>query len=87
MRRTPEMRNDDWVQVSIRDDGMYTFKSYRTIGVFSGRGQLTLNQGKATVRLTRGIDSFSMKQMEFACCGREATKEGIEYASDLTPAK
>jgi hypothetical protein len=38
MIRTPKSRTDDWVRVSIQDTGDYDFPSYRTIGVFSGRG-------------------------------------------------
>ena len=88
MRRIPEMRNDDWVQVAIRDDGMYEFKSYRTIGVLSGRGQLTLNQGKATRSTDQGQLTFILYEANGARMLRaRATKDGIEYASDLTPAK
>jgi hypothetical protein len=88
MRRAPEMRSDDWVQVSIRDDGMYAFKSFRTIGVFSGRGQLTLNQGKATRSTDHGELTFVLYEANGVRMLRaRATKDGIEYASDLTPAK
>lgn len=88
MRRTPEMRGDDWVQVAIRDDGMYAFQSYRTIGVFSGRGKLNLNQGKATHWTDHGQLTFILYEANGArMLKARASKEGIEYASDLTPAK
>ena len=89
MRRTPQARGDDWLQVAIRDDGMYAFQSYRTIGVFSGRGRLTLNQGKATHWTDHGQVTFILYEADGARMLRAAgaSKEGIEYAADLTPAR
>jgi hypothetical protein len=50
MIRTPKARSDDWVRFSIQDSGDYDFSSYRTIGVFSGKGNLTVKDGKATAQ-------------------------------------
>ena len=47
MIRTPKSKSDDWVNVSIQDNGDYEFASYRTIGVFSGKGNLAVKDGKA----------------------------------------
>jgi hypothetical protein len=42
MGRSPDSNadseNEDWVNVSIQDNREYEFVSYRTIGVFSGKG-------------------------------------------------
>ena len=54
MIRTPKSRTDDWVNVSIQDNGDYEFASYRTIGVFSGKGNLTVKDGKATAQSEKG---------------------------------
>ena len=43
-------KTDDWVNVNIQDNGDYDFASYRTIGVFSGKGTLTFADGKATAQ-------------------------------------
>src|SRR5215831_16053340 len=32
--RSPKVRGDDWLRVTIADDGRYEFASYRTIGAF-----------------------------------------------------
>src|SRR5512140_3817453 len=48
MIRTPKARSDDWVRVSIQESGDYDFASYRTIGVFSGKGNFSVKDGKAT---------------------------------------
>ena len=54
MVRTPRSRTDDWVRVNIQDTGDYDSASYRTIGVFSGKGKLTVADGKATAQSEKG---------------------------------
>ena len=54
MIRTPTAKNDDWVNVSIQDNGDYEFASYRTIGVFSGKGNFAVKDGKAVTQSERG---------------------------------
>jgi hypothetical protein len=54
MIRTPKSRTDDWVNISIQDSGDYEFASYRTIGVFSGKGNLAVKDGKAMTQTERG---------------------------------
>ena len=44
MIRTPKSKTDDWVNMSIQDNGDYEFASYRTIGVFSGKGNLAVKR-------------------------------------------
>ena len=46
MIRTPKSKTDDWVNMSIQDNGDYEFASYRTIGVFSGKGNLAVKDAK-----------------------------------------
>ena len=54
MIRTPKSKKDDWVNVSIQDNGDYEFASYRTIGVFSGKGNLAVKDGKAMAQGEKG---------------------------------
>jgi hypothetical protein len=90
MIRTPKARSDDWVRVSIQDSGDYDFSSYRTIGVFSGKGNLTVKDGKATAQSEKGsvtvqlfTDNASGKSMLKA---EGKGKDGISYRAELTKA-
>jgi len=87
MIRTPRSRQDDWVRFTIQDTGDYDFSSYRTIGVFRGKGTLTLTDGKATAQNERGkltiqlfTDSASGQQM-LRAEGRG--KDGISHRAEL----
>jgi hypothetical protein len=53
-------RGQDWVELTIQEDGTYTIASARTVGVFNGSGTLRLADGrliaqgeKAQVTITR----------------------------------
>ena len=52
--RTPRTPDDDWVTLVISDSGAYEFASYRTIGVFAGKGKLTLADGKLSAKSEKG---------------------------------
>ncbi len=88
MRSTPKTGNDDWVKVSIGEDGAYVFESYRLIGVFRGRGDLKLEQGKAVSSTDYGQLAFALfEQNETRMLHGDGTsKEGVEYSADLKPA-
>lgn len=89
MVRTPKSREEDWVRVTIGNDGRYDFTSYRTIGVFSGHGQFSLEEGKLTVTTERGTatgslwiaDDSRMLRM------RGVMKDGTEYTAELQPSQ
>ena len=87
--RTPKARRDDWVRLTIANDGEYVFESFRTIGVFSGRGHLSLTEGKLTVSSDRGSATGSW----FASDGARMLlfvgmmKDGTVYTAELEPAK
>ncbi len=89
MVRTPRTRHDDWVRVTIGDDGRYEFVSYRTIGVLSGRGQFTLAGGKLTVTTDRGTATGSLWESD----GKRMLRvtgvqdDGKDYAAELTPSR
>jgi hypothetical protein len=83
------MLGDDWVQVAIRHDGEYAFESYRPIGVFKGQGKLTIEDGKAIARTEGGSVTFMLHETDGTRMLRAhgSTDEGIEYSSDLKPAR
>ena len=89
MASVPKAREDDWVRASISHDGQYEFASYRTIGVFSGRGQFALVDGKLTVMTERGSATGSLlvsdgaRMLQFLA----VMKDGTEYTVELEPAK
>ena len=89
MVRTPASRHDDWVRVLIGKDGTYEFTSYRTIGVFSGRGQFTLAEGKLTVTADRGTATGSLFVSEAKRMLRfiGVMKDGTEYTAEVEPSK
>lgn len=89
MVRVPRSRGDDLIHVTIDEDGRYEFASYRTIGVFSGRGQFTLADGKLTVTTERGTATGSLFTSDGARSLRflGVMKDGTEYTAELEPAK
>ena len=91
MIRTPKATNDDWVNVSIQDNGDYEFVSYRTVGVFSGKGNLTVKDGKAVAQGEKGnltIQLFTDKTKEQSMLKAEGKgKDGISYRAELQKAK
>ena len=91
MIRTPKATNDDWVNVSIQDNGDYEFVSFRTVGVFSGKGNLTVKDGKAVAQGEKGnvtIQLFTDKTKEQSMLKAEGKgKDGISYRAELQKAK
>jgi hypothetical protein len=85
----PKSLKDDWVRLSIGNDGRYDFATYRTIGVFSGRGQFTLTEGQLTVTTERGSATGSL----FVSDGSRMLRvigimgKGTEYTAELEPSK
>ncbi|MFY4727850.1 hypothetical protein [Nitrospira sp. BLG_2] len=89
MVRSPATRSDDWVTLRIREDGMYHFESIRTIGVFSGSGQFTLEDGKLFARSSRGTITAQLHrhvgQDDHILKAEGTTSDGITYRAQLTP--
>jgi hypothetical protein len=90
MIRTPKSRNDDWVNVNIQDNGDYDFASYRTIGVFSGKGNLAVKDGKAVAQTERGsvtLQLFTDQNKGQSMLKAEGKgKDGISYRAELQKA-
>ncbi|HTY80905.1 MAG TPA: hypothetical protein VMI34_23985 [Candidatus Bathyarchaeia archaeon] len=50
----------DWIEVTIGQDGAYDFGVYRTIGMFGGKGQFVLKDGKMTSQSPRGTAEWTL---------------------------
>lgn len=89
MTRAPRAQNDDWVKVAIHEDGQYEFASYRMIGVFHGRGTLSLADGKMTSSSERGTVTCTLYTADGQRMLRAVgiTKGGLEHTVDLEPVK
>jgi hypothetical protein len=78
------------VRITIQDTGDYDFVSYRTIGVFSGKGILTVADGKATAQSERGnltMQLFTDKASSQVILRAEGKgKDGISYRAELKKA-
>jgi hypothetical protein len=90
MIRTPKSKTDDWVNMSIHDNGDYEFASYRTIGVFSGKGNLAVKDGKAVAQSEKGsltMQLFTDKTKSQSMLKAESKgKDGISYRAELKKA-
>jgi len=79
----------DWVQLSIAADGTYEFGVARTIGMFGGKGQFTLEDGKLVMAGERGRATYAL----FEGDGRRLLRasgvltSGGTVSAELTPAR
>ena len=79
----------DWVETTIREDGTYDFGIVRTIGMFGGKGQFVLQDGKLMSQSDRGRAQYTLldrggKQVLRA----EGVVQGnIKVTADLTRAR
>lgn len=89
MIQAPQPRSENGVRVHIREDGTFQFFSYRTIGVFSGNGSLTLDNGTLTAQTDRGRMTLSlyMANDQRMLKGEGVSDDGLKYSAELTPAK
>lgn len=89
LRTEPRVNKEDWVKVTIGDDGSYSFASYRVIGVFQGKGTFRLANGKLTEEFDQGrITGRLYEEGDKRMLKFDATaKDGTQYAAELTPEK
>ena len=79
----------DWIEVTIREDGTYDFGVARTIGMFAGKGQFAMKDGKLTSRSERGSAEYSLTERD----GRQYLRvDGVgenerKVTADLTRAR
>ena len=88
MVRSPATRSDDWVTLKIQEDGTYHLKSIRTIGVFSGSGRFTLEDGTLVARSARGTVTAQLHrhvgQDDHVLQAEGTTSDGLTYRAQLT---
>ena len=80
---------DDWVDVVIGPDGTYDFGIYRTIGVFGGKGKLTVQDGKLAFRSDRGTGTLSLFEGggKRVLRGDAVLSDGTRLNTELRPAR
>ena len=80
--------DEDLVDVTIRDDGTYEAKAFRSVGVFQGRGTIELRQGALVFRGQSGATGTGQL---FATDGRQVleieatTADGRRVTARLSP--
>lgn len=88
LKATPRFKGDDWVTLTIRNDGSCDFVSVRTIGIFQGQGTCTLIDGKLKSETGRGWAATLYEEAGRRMLKVEsATKDGVQYSADLAPAE
>jgi hypothetical protein len=93
--RDPRTPNDDWVTFIIGDTGAYEFVSPRLIGVFSGKGQLSVSDGKLVAKSEKGGQMTLQLYTDAGGSGERILRtnakdgQGFTYTADLKsmPAK
>ncbi len=84
-------RYDNWVHLKIQEDGTFHFETVRTIGVFSGSGQFTLEDGSLRAKSERGSLAARLHrhvgQNDRILKAEGGSGDGITYHAELTPAR
>ncbi|MGH7335323.1 MAG: hypothetical protein ACREKS_21780 [Candidatus Rokuibacteriota bacterium] len=82
-------RDEDFVDVEIRPDGTYDFGIFRTVGVFGGKGQLTIDDGRLTFKTERGATTVVLLEGNGKRILRAnaVMTNGLRLSSDLTPVR
>ena len=80
-------RDEDFVDVEIRPDGTYDFGIYRTVGVFGGKGKLTIEDGRMTLKTERGSSTLVLLEGngQRILRAHAVMTNGLRLSSDLTP--
>jgi hypothetical protein len=89
LKRLPRARQDDWVELTITEDGRYKFASYRLSGAFKGSGSTTLQDGILREVSEAGTITFTLYQAngQRMLKADGTTSDGLRYIADMTPAK
>ena len=91
LRRVPKQSGDNFVELTITEEGRWKFAAARTIGVFSGGGNLKIKDGKLVSESANGRTTFTLyeeggKRM-LAVAARETSGKALRWNADLFPAK
>jgi hypothetical protein len=76
---------DDWLELTINDDGSFQYTSARTIGVLQGRGQLSLRDGQGFSESERARSTYQLIDRGGKRVLRVDVVEtnGLRYGADL----
>ncbi len=91
LRRVPKQSGDNFVELTITEEGRWKFAAARTIGVFSGGGNLTIKDGKLVSESANGGATFTLyeeggkRMLVFAA--RDTSGKVLRWNADLFPAK
>ncbi len=91
LRRVPKQSGDNFVELTISEEGRWKFAAARTIGVFSGGGNLTIKDGKMESESAKGRATFTLyeeggKRM-LVVAARDTGGKVLQWNADLFPAK
>jgi len=81
----PLNATEDWLRVTIGEDGSYDFTSFPEVELFKGKGKLTLHEGQAVDRSEQGSVAFALADRK----GRQVlravglARDGIQYSAEL----
>ncbi len=85
----PASRKDDWIRVHIQEDGTYQFEVLRTIGVFSGQGRFSVEDGGLTAKSEKGTINVQLYHHsgkdDRILKNKAQSNDGVTYLADLTP--
>jgi hypothetical protein len=78
----------DGIELTIQKDGTYTLSSVRIIGAFTGRGTVTLLDGKLAGQEEKARVTITLYRRDSQCFLRVegATEQGNTLTADLYPA-
>jgi hypothetical protein len=89
LTRLPRSWRDDWVSITIGEDGSYVWANYRQIGAFSGQGRLQIIDGRFATVGERGRAAGTLHvagdRRMLRVVGR--SKDGLEDIAELEPAR
>ncbi len=88
-KRTPPAGRDDWLEVTIKEDGAYEYSSFRTIGAAMGSGRLTLKDGTLMSESDKASATYTLYDRggKRVLVLEVTMKDGVHYSADLKPAK
>ena len=93
LAQSPPIRSryQNWVHLKIQEDGTFHFESFRTMGVFSGSGRFTLEDGTLLAKSEKGSITARLYrhagQNDRVLKAEGGSGDGITYHSELTPAR
>jgi hypothetical protein len=80
---------DDWLELTIRDDGSYEAVSSRVIGVMRGTGRFTIADGRLVAQGERGsaVAALATRGAERRLDVNMKNREGLDLPTTLVPSR